>query len=461
MADVLDVVVLEHNGDRYALGGETRPFDEVTLSIDVGGGETVRRTVVRTAVGPLITEREGTHVLALRWHAVEVEDGSLDVLRAFAGAADVPAALAVADTPMIVAQHIALADTAGDYAVQGFGSVPRRRAHTGRVPYPGSDADHGWDGWLPRLPGVRAPSEGFVISANTRHPWDRPATGGEPVDVEAISTSWVPSHRYDRIVELLQDAQGVTPADVARQQTDVLDVSARALVPALLDGVRASGEAAVCQEALSDWDFRWTPDSRGAAVWAVASEHLLRRAVRDTHGEGVATTYLSAINPSRSLLYGDLDAYLDDRPAQMGRALADACAELRETLGPKPEDWTWGALHPLRLQHRFAAGRKLLNRWNLPEVPFGGAGTTVAAAGYGWGPGERPVGGMASLRLVVPLDDPGAATLVQPGGQSGHPRHPDVDTHFDAFVDGQTLPLRFHDDDVAAHAVAVIALEPE
>jgi len=128
--------------------------------------------------------------------------------------------------------------------------------------------------------------------------------------------------------------------------------------------------------------------------------------------------------------------------------------------GEDPTGWMWGEVHPLRLQHLFARQSKLLAGWNAPEVPFPGNSNTVAAASAGWRDGEKPVGGMASVRVVMPLADLGASTLVYPGGQSGLPRHPDAFTHYDAFVAGETLPLWFADEDVANREKSRMVLLP-
>jgi penicillin amidase len=133
-------------------------------------------------------------------------------------------------------------------------------------------------------------------------------------------------------------------------------------------------------------------------------------------------------------------------------ALHRTCSQLAEVLGEDAETWTWGALHTLDLKHPFAARSSLLSRWSMPPVPFPGNSETVAAAGYSWHPGRHGVrGSMASVRVVMPLNDLGASTFGYPGGQSGHPRHPDFRSHFDAFVNGRPLTLWSEDDDVARH----------
>ena len=72
-----------------------------------------------------------------------------------------------------------------------------------------------------------------------------------------------------------------------------------------------------------------------------------------------------------------------------------------------------------------------------------------------------PVAGMPSMRIVMPLADLGAATLVHPGGQSGQPGAKFFSSHFGAFAAGDTLPLWFDEADVAANTAYTLRLLPE
>jgi len=71
------------------------------------------------------------------------------------------------------------------------------------------------------------------------------------------------------------------------------------------------------------------------------------------------------------------------------------------------------------------------------------------------------VAGMPSMRIVMPLADLGASTLVHPGGQSGQPGAKFFTSHFDAFVSGDTLPLWFDASDVRQNTAYTMTLRPE
>ena len=97
----------------------------------------------------------------------------------------------------------------------------------------------------------------------------------------------------------------------------------------------------------------------------------------------------------------------------------------------------------------------------MPERPWGGTHQTVNQAGYSWYADDLATTWMASLRLVTPMADVGAATFAYPGGQSGMPKHPHYADLYEPYIAGETQPLWFDDEDVAAHTVQTLTLVPE
>ncbi|MBW2257661.1 MAG: penicillin acylase family protein, partial [Deltaproteobacteria bacterium] len=359
---------------------------------------------------------------------------------------------AAMDQPMAVSQNLVVADRAGDFAWQVIGSVVRRRNHTGRVPYPGSEPEYGWQGWIDRLPGEHAPERGYVYSANARpeHPL-----------ASAISTDYVPPWRHGRIAGLLEGMSEVTPADMSRMHLDAKDTFAEAFLPRMLDGVVGSTpEAKQCRDLLAGWDAMSVSDAVEPAVFAVFQREVLREALVDELGEDDFRLYLGTVSPGRNVLMTEIDAFLQDRPAEVDRALHATCTWMAAEYGSDASKWTWGEMHPLVLQHPFGAQSSMLKGWNMEEVPWFGSGSTVAAAGWSWRGGPLKATWIQSMRLVMPLSDLGASTLVHPGGQSGHPKHPNYADQFERFVDGETVPLWFDDEDVAAHAEHTLVLVP-
>jgi penicillin amidase len=475
MVDYIDFAVLERKEDQVIVAGEAVDLRKVETKVRVKGQGLVTGETLWTDIGPVITELDGTHVVVLRWHALELEDETARGFFKLNMAGSVTEALKAVDRPMMVAQNLMVADTSGDWAWQAFGAAPKRKAHTGRVPYPGSDPAHGWDGWLAHMPGERQPERGWVATANSRPKVKTPAATldeegalvpfefeeGESIDPWALSTAYVPPWRMDRIGEMLSADDSVTPEDMHQMQLDVKDRSAQVLLPSLLKDVEGSTtQARKCLALLSEWDYEVTTSSPAASAWLVFQLEVLREALVDDIGKKAFEVLTQAHGSGRNLLAAGIGRFQGDRVDEVDRALTATCQRLESRHGPDVTNWAWGAIHPLQLEHPFAATSSLLKKWNLPSVPFPGNSATVAAAGASWHGELSPVGGMPSVRLVMPTSDLSKSTLVFPGGQSGLPTHPDTLTHFDAFVGGKTLPLYFDENEIRAHARNTTWLQP-
>jgi len=451
MADYVDIALVERAGeDGYVLAGETKTLRAVDVDVRVKGRKhPVERTVWWTEIGPVITELEGSHLAVLRWNLLEMVDDTGGLFFALQRAENVEdGVVAARDHPSAMSQNLVLADVDGHIGWQVFGALPNRKAHTGRVPYPASDPAHGWEGWLSDLPGVIDPVEDEIHTANA--PPDHPLA-------HAISTAYLPPWRHDRIGEALQASRGHTPATMEALQRDEFDTHAVVRVAELLEGV----DGGRCGAILRGWDGASGVDEVAPAVWAVLQGELIEEVLADRMGESGFEVYQAATVAGRSVLDAELDHFVDDRVSLVEAGLERTCARLESELGPDPRAWRWGTLHPLHIRHIFSDATPLLEGWSLPDRPWGGSHQTINQAGYSWFNDDLHATWIASLRLVTPLSDVGAATFVYPGGQSGHPHHPHYDDLYAPYLAGRSLPLWFDDEDVAAHTVSTLTLLPE
>ena len=67
---------------------------------------------------------------------------------------------------------------------------------------------------------------------------------------------------------------------------------------------------------------------------------------------------------------------------------------------------------------------------------------------------------LPSYRLLVDLADLDGARIVITTGQSGHPFAPHYNDQIDAWRNGDTLPLPFTRDAIAAATVSTLTLSP-
>ncbi len=372
------------------------------------------------------------HALSLRWPALEpgptVE--AIPTLNAASDFADVQEAAADFVVP---AQNLLYADAEGTIGYQASGWLPIRRHHDGSVPVPGWDDRYQWEGYLPaeRLPTERDPERGWIISAN--EPPVAPDAYGFPLGVD-----WLPGLRAQRIEELVTGALGDYDVDDAlAHQLDTHDPFAEVVRPSAL-AVDAEGDEAVAtvQRLLERWDGRAEADSVGAAAFMATWRHLLAGILHPELPEaarpGRYERYLALV---AELLERPDDPWWDDpttdqredRDAILRAAMARAHDELRDRLGPDPEQWRWGELHAITFREPslgtsgIGPVEALFNRG--PYETGGGFGI-VNATGWKADEGYEAVTG-PSVRTVVDLGDLDRTRRLHTTGQSGHPLHGD------------------------------------
>jgi penicillin amidase len=141
-------------------------------------------------------------------------------------------------------------------------------------------------------------------------------------------------------------------------------------------------------------------------------------------------------------------------------ALAEAVTTLTERFGAAPTAWAWGRIRPLTLHHRFGDKKPLDRVFNLGPLPGWGDGTTVNQAGFEFWEPLRHSTVTAHLRSVMEVGNWGASRFVLLGGQSGNPLSPHYGDLVAFHQRGEGVPVHWHDDEVARHAVATLTLAP-
>ena len=240
---------------------------------------------------------------------------------------------------------------------------------------------------------------------------------------------------------------------MAQIQLDWYDSHAAVRLPQLLEGI--DPDYNTCATVLSQWDFESQVDDVGAAVWAVFQGELIKELLIDDLNEEALSFYLAAVIAGRSVLDTQWHEFTDEPQQAVRQSLDTTCTKLTAQLGEDASQWKWGRLHRLQLKHSFAEGTDMLSKWNMPDVPQGGSHNTVNQSGYSWHKDDLQATWIASIRVVTPMSDPGKATFVYPGGQSGHPGHPQYKKLFEKYVAGEQVPFWFHDDDDKAHETSV------
>ena len=469
-ADVTDLAYEAISGEGYVRDGEVIPFDTYGETIEVAGGEPVEITVRSTEWGPMLSDVSDAHRdavtnafspadlpggattvgLALKWTALtpgRTADAILDLNLAgtFQEFRDAAASFEVPS------QNLLFADSEGHIGYQMPGKIPIRASGEGATPVTGWSTASGWRGFIPfkQLPWVFDPPEQYIVTANQ-------AVIDETYPYN-LTRDWGYGYRSQRLVELIEASDPLTPESAADLMTDTQNTFAPVLVSALMgvDAELLDPNTLRARELLDDWDYRQDADSAGAAYYNAVWRHLLAglfhdELTGDLRPDGGDRWFeaVQVILADRQGIWWD-DVRTPDvfelRAEMLAAAMADANDELVEELGDDPASWRWSDVHELDLVHStfgdsgIAPLERLFNRG--PYAAAGGDGIVNAT---GWNPPDGyGVDWVPSMRMVVDLTDLDASRWVQLTGQSGHVFDPHYTDQTEAWVNGDTYPWPF------------------
>ena len=448
MADDLDLYVVP-TGQPL---GEDVPLESLATTIEVRGEE-ARQAVIRVCRGAsLISPALGNDLsfgrgeaLALRWNALELPGREMEGWLGIARARDFPAFRAAAGLVGAPAQNFSYADVDGHIGYVLGGAFPIRRGGPSVLARELSDPDGEWVGAVPReeLPWVLDPPEGVVAHANNE------VVAGFP---HYLSCLWEPPHRIRRIVERLEPLRAASLDQVAAVQTDLRSLMGLELVAHLLRpraealiALRPDGERAL--RALLEWDGECRPDSRGAAVFHVFYDELLRLLAQQKLGP--------AFVPFREVWVEQLKLVEDllepGNPWLLGRSASDLLARALAATVDRLDRmhweqgqgrWSWGELHQGTFRHILGALPGVGFLFNVGPFAAPGSGYTVWNGHYSHADPFR-LTLTPALRWVCDLsrEDAGAAEAVLTTGQSGDPLSPHYRSLFPLWLRGERVRM--------------------
>ncbi|MFP3352548.1 penicillin acylase family protein [Pseudoalteromonas sp. SIMBA_153] len=118
---------------------------------------------------------------------------------------------------------------------------------------------------------------------------------------------------------------------------------------------------------------------------------------------------------------------------QLQAAFEQTLAQLTAKFGNNIQNWQWGKVNELAIEHPFAKQIPLLSKLlNMPTAPGFGDSYMPAVQKTSFG---------ASQRFIAQPGHLESAILTVPGGQSGHPLSEFYRAGFDEYVEGKYTPL--------------------
>lgn len=406
MADVEDLY-RESIVDGKALRGGRDPEPVTTRaeSIPVAGGSPVAVEIRETSHGPLVTRN-----LALRWTALDPRTLGFPVKAM--NLAETPEAFQKSlDRMLGPSFNVVWASKSGSIGWRASGILPIRRPGTdGSVPYDGRDPENDWRGYLPstEMPRVTDPPAGFLATAN-----DRTVGTSFPTPVTA---DWAEPNRGKRIRDLLAKAKGegrkLDRAAMEEIQLDILSEPLRDLMRALVETAPTALPNDL-RASLGAWDGRMTADRNEPLV----ARAIRRRIRQNAYGAWKLRRFVRMSDDGRwiALVRADDAAFraagLGEKAEFLARAARDGIADLEARWGKDRAAWRWGTANALNAKHPLGYVPGLGIVFDAPAREQSGDARSVRAASAAYG---------QSMRFVVDWGEPDAATLVIPGGVSGH-----------------------------------------
>lgn len=438
LADVQDLYVETFNPKNpreYLVNGRWVEASVHKETIHVRGRPDVHLEVEATRHGPIVY-RKGDVGYALEWTALE--PGGMGFGFPLVGQArNWQEFLEAVSRIRGPAQNAVYADVDGNIGFVVAGRIPIRKKGDGSVPVPGDTDEYGWTGYIPfdRLPRLFNPPGGIIATANGR------IVG--PGYKYWLTDRWAPPYRTARIYQLLEGRKKLRPADLDAIQDDDVSLPDRFLAQELLDASRrhppSDPQAQQLVKRLAGWDGRAVADSVETSFLYYTRAALLGDLLRPYLGNRTRmydwwrnTVFLENVlrqRPERWLppKYANYDLLLT--------AAADqGVGELRKTWGPRENDWSWGRVNRLELQHPL--GMKGPLRWLLNVGPLGhdGSAYTVNATRAGFGPAMRFVADLANF------DD---SLMELTPGESGQYASPYYRSQFRRWVGGEGIAAAF------------------
>jgi penicillin amidase len=372
-----------------------------------------------------------------------------------------------------ISQNFVYADTAGNIGYQMSGLLPIRSASNGTLPVAGDVADYEWQGYVPfdQMPSLFDPPTHVIATANNQI-----VPNTYPV---YVASSWDAGFRARRIVDQLAEASGLTVADYAALQNDVYSIPAVTLAPLYAAaGATSSGDATTAARMLGAWDDRMTRESGAAALYEVTTGMLARDLIEPITGKHLYTIYrtnlessnmqlavMSLLGAPRAPFFGATtdEQAVSARDAAVARALREAMAYLRATLGSDPASWHWGALHQAHFAHPLASITALNPVFGIPPVQRPGDSVTVnvgGAGGFSADPANYAQRTIPSMRQIIDLSDFDRSLWVIPAGESGQPYSPHYADLLPLWDQGRYEVMAYSAEAIARLATDVLTLEP-
>ncbi len=441
----------------YYFNGQWRPLGVRREMIEIRDSAYVILHVQSTHRGPIVSEaydsiRASSDAISFQWLAHRKNESVRAILgmNLASNWTEFREATRFFQAP---GQNVVYADVDGHIAYQCMSGIPIRRNGNGIGLQDGTTDQYDWRGTVPfdELPYALDPPTGFLASANNKVAGD----GSH----RYVGNYWEHPSRAKRIVEFLSRREVFSTDDFKQLQGDEYSHHAAEVLPYVLaacenDSLFRKPEAgsSVPYETylfLKHWDRRMDRGSRGAAIFSVFFQKLIRHTYGDEMGENLYEAFLRfgaiPFRVTTRLLDNRTSSWWDDqrtdvredREGIIRRSLVEAMADLTGRISPEPAAWTWEKLHTVTIEHPIGKQKPMDHLFNVGPVPVGGSSNTVNKTQYNLSDSTFKTVWGVSMRRIVDLADPLHPQTILSLGQSGQVFSPHYSDQFDRWLRGQ------------------------
>ena len=323
-----------------------------------------------------------------------------------------------------------------DFGYQSMGKIPTRDLHFKGIK-PGWDKKYTWQGLIPNedMPGIKNPSRGWIGTAN-----NRPANDDYPYPLYG---TWSSGHRMRRIRKRLESADTVDMDVMKSIQYDMHSERAIECLPNLLETIKSEPNLEKAYSILKDWDCDTNVNSIATTIFEMFFNEWSLVLTKEWFPKNIAQEiYPSAAAISNYLLVNtDYKGWIKSKPQKelIIETMKKVINDLNKNFGENTENWRWGNLHKINLNHPISIIGDLGKLYDRGGFEVGGTGVTVCNTGFD--PNYlAPMG--ANLRLLVDMNDDGM-WIIDSQGISGDPGSENYCDQSKSWVDGNFVHLKF------------------
>lgn len=432
-----------NNENQYFFEGTWKALDVRNEKIYIKGGDSVIRRIKFTHRGPIISELKGIsdEAISMRWLGNE-RSNEIRTVYLLNRMSDWNGFKDAVKTFVSVSQNIVYADTAGNIGLYCSAGVPIRKGPAWEI-LPGQTTEYDWKGLVPfdSLPHYYNPASGIAVSANNKT---------APANYPYYISYWYDlPFRYNRIHQMLTEKNMHSVETFKAIQTDFYSDNVNFYLPDLLNHLEKEPWTGTENEAfalLKNWD-RLMDEGAEPAIYETFFLHFIRNLLSDELGEELYNEFIADKILVRQVIHRiwttgsssftdniSTDEIQETLTDIVILSFSDAIRELTNHSG-NIEDWNWGRMHPLVVNHPMGTSKPLNFLFKLNRGPYatGGSFHTVAPYAYRYTKPYTATHGASHRHIYVTGNWDESWTII-PTGICGIPSSPYYCNQTDLYV---------------------------